>query len=136
MAAFRFEDLETYQAARAFKKRIYRLADLLPLDEEKYRLRHQMRKAALTMTNCIAEGYARYTYKDRIRFIVDARASVCELMDDANDCEDNKYFKPEHLADLREDAQSLLRLMNGYIRYMRRQIKEGKKQPPVDETAD
>jgi len=45
---FGFEDLKVYQAAREFRKRIYRLAKLLP-DEERYGLAQQMRRAAISL---------------------------------------------------------------------------------------
>ena len=67
MAVFNFEQLEVYQAGRALKRRINKLHALFP-EEERYRLRLQIRKAALSMTNCIAEGHGRFTWKDRIHF--------------------------------------------------------------------
>jgi len=51
-----FEDLEVYKAAREFRKKIYRLAKELP-EYEKYNLAGQMRRAAVSLTNCIAEGH-------------------------------------------------------------------------------
>ncbi|MGN6367780.1 MAG: four helix bundle protein [Phycisphaerae bacterium] len=65
---FGFEDLAVYQKARAFRKRVYKLAKLLP-PEEKYALAQQMRRAAVSVTNNIAEGYGRFTFKDRISFM-------------------------------------------------------------------
>jgi four helix bundle protein len=121
--AFDFEKLEVYQKARAFKKRVYKLTDLFP-EEEKYRLRLQMRKAALSMTNCIAEGHGRYSFKDRQHFMVESRGSLQELVDDINDCEDVGYAKPAHLADLKGDADQVQQILNGFIRYLRRRGKE------------
>jgi four helix bundle protein len=115
---FGFEQLVVYQKARAFKVRIYRLTELLP-EDERYRLRLQMRKAALSMTNCVAEGNGRYTFKDRLHFMMMARGSLYELADDINDCEDLEYAKRAHLDDLRKDADELRRLMNGTVRYLR-----------------
>ena len=37
-------------------------------------------------------------------------------------CEDQEYFYKEHLDDLRENAQDVARLLNGYIRYLRKQL--------------
>ena len=128
MALFDFEKLECYQAARGFKLRIYKLANLLPPDE-KYRLRYQMRDAARSMTNCIAEGHGRYTFKDRTHFFHEARGSLQELVDDMNDCQDNSYAKAAHLENLREDAHRVRQLIDGYIRYLRKNAEAKRKQP-------
>jgi four helix bundle protein len=125
LALFNFEQLEVYQLARAFKKRIYKLANLFP-EEERFRLRLQMRKAALSMTNCIAEGHGRFTWKDRIHFTRESRGSLNELVDDINDAEDLEYAKSEHLLDLKTDADRVHQLMNGYIGYLQREARKGK----------
>jgi four helix bundle protein len=114
---FSFEQLEVYQAARAFKKRTYALARLLP-DDERYRLRMQMRKAGLSLTNAIAEGHGRHTYKDKRHYCHEARGSLQELADDINDCIDQNYAKTEHLQDLRRDAFRVLQLIDGWARWL------------------
>lgn len=43
-----------------------------------------------------------------------------ELIDDISVCEDEEFFKKEHLDDLLKDAQEVLRLINGYIRFLRK----------------
>ena len=120
---FEFEKLVVYQEAREFRKRVYRLAKLLPRFE--YKLAAQMRDAARSLTNCIAEGHGRYTFKDRTHFCRESRGSLCELVDDVYLCDDKKYAKHEHLEDLRMDASNLLRRMNGFIKYL---TTEGQKQ--------
>jgi hypothetical protein len=49
---------------------------------------------------------------------------VNELLDDVSACEDEEYFKKEHLDDLRGHADTVLRLINGYIAYLRRRLSE------------
>src|SRR3954464_1631771 len=99
---FEFEKLQLYQEARAFRKRIYKLSRLLPKVE--FKLAIQMRDAARSLTNCIAEGHGRFSFKDRKRFMVDARGSLQELVDDINLCIDENYAKLEHLEDLKLNA--------------------------------
>ncbi len=57
-----FEDLEVYQMARKYRKKIYELVKKLP-PEEKYNLAIQMRKASTSLTNNIAEGHGRYHFQ-------------------------------------------------------------------------
>ncbi len=114
---FSFEKLQVYQHARAFRIRVYKLSRLLA--KEEYKLKIQMRDAARSLTNNIAEGHGRYNFKDRKRFFVDARGSLQELVDDINLCEDENYAKSEHLSDLKLDARNLLIELNAYIKYLR-----------------
>ena len=84
-----FENLPVYQKARAFRNRIYELVKKLPAFEE-YNLKFQMRKAAVSLTNNIAEGHGRYYYPENIHFCRQARGSLFELIDDLNTCLDQK----------------------------------------------
>ncbi|MFB3892497.1 MAG: four helix bundle protein [Phycisphaerae bacterium] len=105
-----FEDLKVYQEARVLRRRVYRLIRLLP-PEERFILFPQMRKAALSVTNCIAEGHGCGTYRHNKSYMLMSRGSVRELMDDLNTCEDERYFKKEHLDDLRRQAERVLQLL-------------------------
>jgi four helix bundle protein len=49
-----FEELPVYQKARHLRKRVYQLVKKLPAYEE-YNLKLQMRKAATSVTNNIAQ---------------------------------------------------------------------------------
>jgi len=95
-----------------------RVAKQLP-ESEKYNLNIQMRRAALSLTNNIAEGHGRYHYLDNIKFMLISRGSLEELMDDLTACEDEDYVSIVELSALNEEAASVLRQINGYIRYLR-----------------
>ena len=114
-----FEDLEVYRPAREFRRKIYKLIRQLPA-EEKYSLREQMRRAAISLTNNIAEGYGRYHYKENIQFCRQARGSLCELIDDLNICNDERYFAEDAMDQLKSEASHVHKLLNGYIAYLRR----------------
>ena len=116
---FGFEDLEVYQAARTFRNRLYELIKLLP-PEEKFALALQMRKAAVSLTSNIAEGYGRFTWQDTTHFCRQSRGSLMELVDDINICLDRKYSQTEHLEELKQEASRILQMLNGYIKYLQR----------------
>lgn len=86
------EDLEVYKLARDFRNEIYKLLKLLP-EKEKFALAPQMRKAAISLTNNIAEGHGRYHYQENIQFCRQARGSLIELFDDINICLDENYIE-------------------------------------------
>src|SRR5216684_2849884 len=100
---FKLDDFELYRVAREFRKKAYRLMKLLP-PEEKYALANQMRRAAISVTNNIAEGHGRWHYQENIRFCRIARGSVDELIDDFNTCVDENYGDQALVEELRNDG--------------------------------
>jgi four helix bundle protein len=115
-----FEDLEVYQAAREFRKAMYDTSRKLP-DFEKFDLGRQIRRAAISLTNNIAEGHGRYHYLDQIKFVLQARGSLEELCDDLNACEDEKYLSQTEIVSLKEQTVRVSQLIGGYIRFLRKQ---------------
>lgn len=113
-----FEDLEVYQVAREFRKAMYDTARRLP-ELEKFGLTSQMCRAAVSLTNNIAEGHGRYHYADQLRFLLQARGSLEELQDDLNVCVDESYLPPAETELLKQPGGRVLRLINGYGRYLR-----------------
>jgi four helix bundle protein len=96
-AAFKtFEDIQVYQQAREFRKAMYDVARRLP-DFEKFGLASQIRRASVSLTNNLAEGHGRHHYRDQLQFILHARGSLEELVDDLNVCLDEKYLSVEEV---------------------------------------
>jgi four helix bundle protein len=113
-----FEDMEVYRQAREFRKAMYAVTRRLPA-HEKFELASQVRRAATSLTNNIAEGHGRYHYLDQIKFQLQARGSLMELIDDLNICTDENYLQPAEVEILRKQAAGVHMLINGYIRYLR-----------------
>src|SRR5262249_31266908 len=113
-----FEDLDVYKTACEFRKAIYAVNRPLP-DFEKYDLGSQIRRAAVSLTNNMAEGHGRFHYPDQIRFFLHSRGSLEELVDDLNVCLDEKYLPSDEVAKLKKQAREVLILINAYLRYLR-----------------
>jgi four helix bundle protein len=113
-----FEDLEVYKSSREFRKAMYGVAKRLP-DIEKFGLASQIRRAAVSLTNNIAEGHGRFHYLDQIKFDLIARGSLEELIDDLNICLDEGYLGASEVESLKSTASQVMKLMNGYLRYLR-----------------
>jgi four helix bundle protein len=116
---YSLEDFELYRCGREFRKKVYRLIALLS-PCEKYCLAPQMRRAALSVSNNIAEGHGRCHHQENIQFCRIARGSVEETIDDLNTCLDEKYGPAELVLEIKSDAYSLISRLNGYIAYLRR----------------
>jgi four helix bundle protein len=113
-----FEDMETYKAARAFRVAMYAVNRRLP-GFEKFELGSQIRRAAVSLTNNIAEGHGRFHFLDQIKFMLQARGSLQELVDDLNVCEDERYLTAPEVAEVKQQGWRVLKLLNGYLRWLR-----------------
>ncbi len=117
-ARFSLEDLELYRLAREFRKKVYRIIKQLPRCE-KYCLDPQMRRAAVSITNNIAEEHGRWHYQENMHYCRIARGSTEEVVDDLNVCEDESYGDQGLVAELKKDSATLIWKINGYINYLR-----------------
>jgi len=113
------ETLECYQLARQVLKEAYALAKQLP-NLEKYNLCDQIRRAATSGVLNIAEGYGRYHYLDRIRFLYNARGSLTEVLGAIEASETLEYIDRSECERLQELVNSALRSLNGFIRHIRK----------------
>jgi four helix bundle protein len=91
-----FEDLEVWQKSRELTLSIYQLTKKFPA-EELYGLVSQMRRASISVSSNIAEGFARRQAKDKERFYVIASASLSELLSQLIVSEDLGYITPNEL---------------------------------------
>jgi four helix bundle protein len=82
---------------------MHAVAGKLP-DTKKFGLASQIRRAAVSLTNNIAEGHGRHHYLDQIKFMLQARGSLEELIDDLNVCTDEKYLPAAEVDKLKQDG--------------------------------
>jgi four helix bundle protein len=92
---------------------------LLPR-EEKTRLSDQLLRSARSTTANIAEGYGRFHYLDNSKFCSIARGSCCEVLDHLITASDEGLIQNDLLARGREIVDQTLRLLNGYMAYLKR----------------
>jgi four helix bundle protein len=73
-----FRGLIAWQKAMELTKHVYRVTTQMP-ESERFGLTSQIRRAAVSIPSNIAEGYARQSRVDYIRFLKTARGSLVEL---------------------------------------------------------
>ena len=72
--------LKVWMRAKDFALLIYKkVLPSLPA-EEKWNLNQQLRRASLSISANIAEGYGRFYYQDNVRFCYTARGSLDEVL--------------------------------------------------------
>ncbi len=74
----RFEELPVWQASIALAAEIYRLTEK-PAFKSRYSLRDQIERAAVSISNNIAEGFERGTNQELLSFLYIARGSAGEV---------------------------------------------------------
>ncbi|PHR45608.1 MAG: four helix bundle protein [Fluviicola sp.] len=79
MREYGFEKLLVWQEAKDFAVLIYRITQSF-LDEEKYGLTNQIRRATISVSSNIAEGANRTTKNDQARFYSIAYSSLMEVL--------------------------------------------------------
>jgi four helix bundle protein len=114
-----FEDLEVWKTARIFRNSILKLITGFP-NEEKYKLTDQIVRSSRSVTANIAEGFGRFHHQENIQFCRTARGSLNETLDHLICAFDCSYISKEDLMLLRTEHNHCLKLLNGYISYLKK----------------
>ncbi len=114
-----FEDLEVWQRGRELRREISNLAKTFP-KEESYLLTNQMIRASRSVTANISEGYGRFHYQENIQFCRQSRGSLFELLDHLTVALDEKYIDENKFIEFKEQIFEVIRMLNGYIKYLNR----------------
>ena len=119
----RFEDLQCWQKSRELVKFIFTITQSEYLAKE-YDLKSQLRRAALSTMNNIAEGFGRASKKEFIRFLEMSSASCIEILSMSYILEDLNFIQTEKNTELRSLANETKNITLGSIRYLHKKQKE------------
>jgi four helix bundle protein len=100
---------------------------------EQFRLADQLLRAARSTTANIAEGYGRFHYLENAKFCSNARGSCWEVLDHLIAAHDEGLIPNVLLVRGREAISNAVRLLNGYMNYLKRADKTApqKNDPPA-----
>ena len=119
MATFtRFEDIEAWQTGRELTKQIYSVSRGHTFSRD-FALRDQNRRAAISITSNIAEGFERQTTREFIRFFFIAKGSSGEVRSQLYCALDEGYLTPQSFDELFDMASSTSRQLAGLISYLK-----------------
>jgi four helix bundle protein len=113
-----YEDLTTWQKSMDLVVAIYRATRTFP-KEELYGLSAQLRRAAVSVPSNIAEGKGRFSDKELLQFLSNARGSVYELQTQISLAHRLAYLTDSEKSQLAGDAASVGQLLNALIRSYR-----------------
>ena len=114
-------DLEAWREALGLVKAVYSATSKFPKDEQ-FCLTSQMRRAAISIPSNIAEGAARASSREFLKFLVIARGSLMEL--DTQICIANEqgYFADGTEENLGTRVERVFALISGLISAKRRAV--------------
>lgn len=115
-----FTDLNVWKEARSFQLFIFNLSKSFP-PEEKYKLSDQIIRSSRSIAANIAEGHGRFHFQEQIQFCRQARGSLSEVLNHIYTAFDCNYISKEQVIEVENKADLLLKLVNGYIFYLKNQ---------------
>jgi len=110
-----FTDLDAWKKAHQLALFTYKITENFP-DREKFGLSNQMRRAAVSVTSNIAEGFSRSSAKDKEHFYVMARSSLTELQSQFLLARDLEYLKNELFLQFADQSVDVSKLSIGLMR--------------------
>ena len=127
------EKLDAWCKARDLAVRIHK--EVLPLlpSEEKYALSQQLRRSSQSIPANIAEGHGRFYFQDNVRFCYIARGSLEETLSHIVYAYKVDYISEIIYKSFAVDGESLNRLINGYIGFLKKS-KQGANEPGANYT--
>jgi four helix bundle protein len=112
-----FRDLEIWKEGVNLVKEIYDLIKILP-ESEKFGLKSQISRCVVSIPANIAEGCAKDSQKDFVRFLQISLGSSFELETHLIICYELEYFQNDE--SLIEKIHSLQKRINALIKYSKR----------------
>lgn len=109
-----FTDLKAWQEAYKLALLTYQITKKFPR-EEIYSLVDQMRRAVVSISSNIAEGFGRQTYKEKVQYYYQAQGSLIELKNQFLIAKGVGYLSELDYQLLSEQANLAHRLLQGLI---------------------
>jgi len=110
-----FRSLTTWQKAYDLALEVYRITEKFP-KQEQYGLSSQFRRAAISISANIAEGYERQHRKEYLQFLMVAKGSLGEVETYILFSKDLGYLSAEQYKQIDDKRQEVGRLLRGLIK--------------------
>jgi len=108
---FYFEKLEVWKESKDLAKEIYKITKNFP-DDEKFGVISQLKRAALSVSNNLAEGSSRKTKKDQANFTTMAFSSLMETLNLLIFSYEMEWIAEKHFEELRSEIERIANRLN------------------------
>lgn len=110
-----FTDLKAWQEAYKLVLMIYKITKYFP-KEELFGLINQMRRASVSISSNIAEGFSRDSFKDKIRFYYMSQGSVTEIQNQLFIAKGLNFINQETFTKISNQTITVHKIINGLIK--------------------
>lgn len=110
-----FTDLDAWKEGHYLVLEIYKITREFP-KEEQFGLTNQLRRAGVSITSNIAEGFSRNSYKEKVQFYSIALGSVTEVQNQLLIAKDIGYMTKENFNEIAKRTVVANKLINGLIK--------------------
>ena len=110
-----FKDLRAWQEGHKLALMIYKITKTFPQDEQ-FGLTNQLRRAAVSFTSNIAEGFSRTSYKEKVQFYSIALGSLTEIQSQLLIARDIEYLTDKTFREVEDQTINVSKITNGLIR--------------------
>jgi four helix bundle protein len=110
------KDLKVWQESKMLVKEIYSLTSGFP-KEEIYSLTAQIKRAAISIPSNIAEGAARDSNKEYVRFLYIALGSAAELDTQLINASDLGFINEQNFTEVSEKLENISKMLSGLIKH-------------------
>ncbi len=119
----KFTDLVAWQEAHKLVLLIYKITAHFPT-EERFGITNQMRRAVISITSNIAEGFGRSTSKDKANFYTFSKTSLSELENQSIASRDLAYMSTSEFNSFQQQAEKVDRLIAGLYKSAERNSRQ------------
>ena len=114
----KFTDLYAWQEGHKLVLMVYKSTENFP-DKERFGIIDQMRRAVVSITSNVAEGFSRRSSKEKNRFYQVAQASLVELQNQLIISKDINYLAAVDFKTLADQSITTNKLLNGLLKATR-----------------
>jgi four helix bundle protein len=112
-----FEEIISWKKSREFNLKIYQITENQYFKKD-FDLTRQIRRASISISSNIAEGFERNTDKEFLYFLYVAKASAGEVRSQIYLALDLDYISIEVCENLLSDITEISKLLGGFIKYL------------------
>jgi four helix bundle protein len=113
-----FEEIQAWQKAKEMTVFLYKETSNEDIKKD-FDLVRQMRRAAISITSNIAEGFERQTKKEFIQFLYIAKGSTGELRSQLTIARELNCIEKEAALALQNDCLSISKMLGNLIKYLK-----------------